>query len=74
MYHNTREICKICYRVNAVGFAVPDQIWNAVVPESFCHSVVCLSCFTRMADEALIPWDREIQFYPVSMSTHLELD
>ena len=70
----TREICKMCYRINPVGFKVLDKIWREVVPPEFQHFVVCLSCFIRLADEMLIPWDDEIRFFPVSLVTHLEKD
>ena len=66
----SREICKLCYHVNAVGFSVPDETWAAVVPEHVRDKVVCLSCFARLADEKLIEWDRDIEFFPVSMATH----
>lgn len=66
----TRELCKICYHVGAVGFRVPDEIWQAVVPESRRESIVCLGCFTRLADEGGIQWDRKIEFFPVSLVTH----
>ena len=67
----SREICKICYHVNAIGFAVPDDIWEQVVPHPFSVGVVCLSCFTRLADEKLIPWDKQVEFFPVSLHAHL---
>lgn len=67
----SREICKLCYHVNAVGFAVPDEIWALVVPAHVRHLVVCLSCFTRLADEKQVQWDDDIEFFPVSLATHL---
>ena len=67
----SREICKLCYHVNPVGFRVPDEIRNAVVPPHVRGQVVCLSCFTRLADEKCIAWDRQIEFFPVSLATHL---
>ncbi len=70
----SRELCKLCYHTNAVGFRVPDHIWQAIVPESVRNSVVCLSCFTRLGDEKAIPWDGCIEFYPVSLATHLGID
>ena len=70
--HASREICKICYHPNPVGYSVPDEIWLAVVPPALREHVVCLSCFTRLADEKLIPWDQSISFFPVSMASHLE--
>jgi hypothetical protein len=66
-----REICKLCYHVNAIGFRVPDNVWVAVVPYYVRDSVVCLACFTRLGDEKNVPWDREIEFFPVSRMTHL---
>ncbi|QDV90618.1 hypothetical protein RAS2_16980 [Phycisphaerae bacterium RAS2] len=70
----SREICKLCYHVNPVGFNVPNDVWLAVVPDHVKSSVVCLSCFTRLGDEKGIPWDHEIDLYPVSLATHLGID
>jgi len=69
----TREICKLCYSVNAIGFDVPDSVWNAVVPGHVVNRVVCLRCFTRLADEKFVHWDGAIQFFPVSLATHLNM-
>lgn len=68
---NSRELCKLCYHVNAIGFNVPDDIWRAVVPAAMRGSIVCLACFARLGDEKGIAWDQQIEFYPVSMATHL---
>jgi len=68
----SREICKLCFRVNPVGFSVPDEIWKYTIPSEHQSDVVCLQCFARLADEKLIPWDRDIRLYPVSMYTHLD--
>ena len=62
-----RERCKLCGGVNRVGFHVPDEIWRAVVPEAVRHRVVCLGCFTALADAQLVAWDRDIRFWPVSL-------
>jgi len=70
--HLSREICKLCFRTNPVGFHVLDEIWKDTIPKKHQSDVVCLSCFARLADEKLIPWDRHIKLYPVSMFTHLE--
>lgn len=67
----TREVCKNCGRVSAVGFDVPDATWKAVVPERFAERVLCLTCFSMFGDEQMVPWDREIQFYPVSLRAAL---
>lgn len=66
----SRETCKICYRANAVGFRVPDEVWRQAVPEPKQNGVVCLACFTMLADERGVEWDREIEFFPVSLVTH----
>ncbi len=67
----TREICKICHHVNAVGFSVSDEVWCSVVPEQNQSEVVCLGCFTRLGDENRIAWESDIEFFPVSAATHL---
>jgi hypothetical protein len=67
----SREICKICFHANPVGFHVPDEIWEAAIPERMRGEVICLQCFARLADEKLVAWDGVINFYPVSMATHL---
>lgn len=67
----SREICRICFGANPLGFYVPDSVWDAVVPSELRQKVICFSCFARLADEKLIPWDEQIKFYPVSMNTHL---
>ena len=68
----TREICKICYEPVRVGFNVPDEIWDEVVPKG--KNILCLQCFTKIADEKMIEWDKDIQFFPVSFINHLELN
>jgi hypothetical protein len=67
----SREICRLCFHANPVGFSVPDNVWEAAMPPDHRQSVLCLACFARLADEKLIPWDGEIALYPVSMATHL---
>jgi hypothetical protein len=68
----SREIFKLCFRANPVSFHVPDDIWKDTIPPEHQSHVVCISCFTRLADEKLIPWDNHIRLYPVSMNTHLK--
>lgn len=69
--HPHREICGLCHRVNPIGFHVPDDIWESTVHHSHLHSIHCLSCFIERADEKLIDWSREIEFYPVSLVGHI---
>lgn len=67
----TREICKACFHPNPIGFDVPNEIWESAVPERLRSGVVCIACFARLADEAMLRWDENIKMYPVSMATHL---
>lgn len=68
----TRERCLMCQRISSVGFHVPDEVWRACVHPSRQNDVLCLCCFISMADEKLVPWDKHIAFYPVSLRSHLE--
>ena len=68
-----REICGLCHKVVKIGFHVPDNIWEAVVHPSRINDIHCLSCFTERADEKMIAWDNDIEFYPISLRTHIEL-
>lgn len=67
----SRELCKLCHHVNAIGFRVPDSVWNSVVPGFIGGGIVCLSCFSRLGDEKMVPWERDIELFPVSLATHL---
>lgn len=69
----SREICKLCYHANAIGFRVPDRVWRVIVPEFAQDGVVCLSCFTRLGDEKGVAWDSDIEFFPVSLAAHYGL-
>jgi hypothetical protein len=66
-----REFCGLCHRMSSIGFWVPDECWAAVVHASRINDIHCLPCFIARADEQLIPWDREIKLFPVSLSAHL---
>lgn len=66
----TREVCKACHAINAVGFSVPGDVWMAVVPPHLRNGVLCLACFARFGDERLIAWDESIELYPLSLATH----
>ena len=63
----TRERCGVCHKVSAVGFHVPDKLWRVAVPDHYRDTVLCVPCFVSFADERMLPWDREIRFYPVSL-------
>lgn len=64
-----REICSLCSEVSRVMFSVPNAIWELAVHVSQLESIVCLRCFTRLADERGVEWDKEIKFRPVSRIT-----
>ena len=68
----TREICKHCGDVSAVGFSVSDKIWLEVNGSE--NGVLCLKCFTKKAENLHIAWDKDIKFYPVSLMSHLEVE
>lgn len=72
MAKSHREICALCNEVSRVGFWVPDKIWEAAIHISHRNDVICLRCFTCLADEKGVQWDLEINFYPVSWITHKE--
>ena len=67
-----REICSLCHEVSRVGFWVPNRIWWLAVHVSQLNNLICLCCFTRLADERGVRWDDDIKFYPVSQLTILE--
>ena len=66
-----RQICSLCHEVSRVGFSVPDDVWELATHISQRNSIICLRCFTRMADERQVEWDKKIEFYPVSWITHI---
>ena len=72
MNHLTRERCGMCHKISSVGFFVPNGVWAQAVHQHWRDSILCLACFTTMADEKMIEWEREIEFFPVSLRTHLE--
>ena len=61
-----REICCLCHEVSRVGFRVSDKIWELAVHSYYRESIICLSCFTRLADERYVEWDKDIELYPIS--------
>lgn len=65
-----REICSLCHEVSRVMFEVPNEIWKLAVHISQVNTILCLRCFTRLADERGVKWDENIRFYPVSWITH----
>ena len=68
----TRQRCGVCHHVAPVSFFVPHELWRVAVPDYFRDTPMCLTCFASFADERLLAWDREIQFYPMSLRTQLD--
>lgn len=68
-----REICSLCHEVSRVGFSVSNKIWELAVHRSQINDIICLRCFTRLADERGVEWDKDIKFYPVSQITNCEV-
>lgn len=64
-----REICALCHEVSRVMFHVSNDAWQAGLHQSQWNEIVCLFCFTRLADERGVEWDTGIEFYPVSRIT-----
>jgi len=67
-----REVCSECGRVSPVGFWVPNDTWEEVMSDDRQHAIMCVMCFTRLADQKFIRWDKEIKFFPVSKKSHRE--
>jgi len=65
-----RMFCSVCGEVIRVMFHVPNDIWELSVHISQIENLICLRCFTRMADERGVEWDREITFEPISQVKH----
>jgi hypothetical protein len=65
-----RETCKRCWRENAVGFSVSDDVWRAVVPARHIANVLCLYCFDRYATRRGIDWVATgCELFPVAGAT-----
>lgn len=62
---STREWCNCCNNYSPVSFHVPDEIWNEVTMGKFQR--LCIMCFAKRADERLIDWAKDIQFFPFSL-------
>lgn len=69
MPRSSRETCRCCWQPSPVSFFVSDEVWVAAVQPEFRHTVLCIGCFARFADERLVEWDREIEFFPVSAAS-----
>jgi len=61
-----RQICALCHEVSRVDFDVSNEVWEFAVQKYWQNSIICLQCFTRLADERGVEWDKDIKFYPRS--------
>lgn len=67
MAPDSRERCKCCGRANPVGFNVPDEVWQASVPDEFKGRVLCIMCFDQFATERGVDWSaHRTEWWPVS--------
>ena len=66
-----RQICSVCNREYSIDFKVPNEIWELATHHSQRENLICLDCFTRMADTRFVKWDEDITFSPVSLITHI---
>lgn len=58
----TRELCKRCPNIVTVGFTVPNETWERVAQGRW--NILCLQCFTTLADEMGLQWSRSMRFWP----------
>ena len=67
-----RQICSVCHREYAIDFRVPNYIWELATHRNQREDLICLDCFTRMADTRFVEWDKEIDFAPTSLVKHIK--
>ena len=67
-----RQICSVCNREYSIDFKVPNEIWGLATHHSQREDLICLDCFTRMADTRFVEWDKDIKFIPTSLVTHIK--
>lgn len=68
-----RQICHVCNKESRVDFWVPNDIWELATHVSQRNAIICLDCFTAMADTRFVEWDKDIKFYPTSLVTQLKV-
>lgn len=69
-----RQICQLCHHVCRVDFFVPHDIWELSLHRSQLTKLLCLDCFTRLADIRHVEWDKDIELCPISEVRHLRED
>lgn len=66
-----RQICSVCNREYAIDWRVPSEVWELATHVSQRNSLICLDCFTRMADTRFVQWDKELEIYPTSLVSQI---
>lgn len=69
-----RQFCSLCGDVCRVDFHVSDEIWRLAVHHSQLNEILCLNCFTRMADERFVDWGKDIKFHPYSLVEQVKIE
>lgn len=67
-----RQTCGVCGQTPCLDFKVANWVWKEAVHPSRINDIHCFDCFRSRADEKLLPWDKSIEFFPVSMYTHID--
>ena len=67
-----RQICSVCNREYSIDFRVSNNIWELATHKTQRENLICLDCFTRMADTRFVEWDKYIFFYPTSLVHHIK--
>ena len=67
-----RQICSVCQREYALDYSVPNKIWELATHHSQRENLICFDCFVRMADTRFIDWDKDIEFKPTSLISHIK--
>lgn len=68
-----RQICDLCDEECRVDFRVPDDVWQRALHVSQWDMLLCLSCFTRLADARFVVWAPSIKLYPCDLVTQIKI-
>lgn len=67
----TRPLCHRCQRYITIDTEADDGLWAEVIGEKFGPGYICADCFTRAADERLIPWEGRLRLVPYSLASQM---
>lgn len=54
--------CCVCHLSVAFDYGVDDAFWQAIVPEEYRRSVVCLSCLATLASARGLQIEKHLKF------------